>query len=217
MKSKHSYLMILVLIAAIFVLKSMSFLYLPTIISMLFMNDEKGIRATSFAPVNKKSSVYGRYMFVLLSFVLCLAVNLTADLVVPHFYAAYTSGGVFFYILMSVLFFALVSIELPLMYWKGYAKEQDSSVCDPLWSYFSHRKSRQERRTAGLLSEFAYEPSIYPVFDCRSNPTAAMLAADIGENLHPKRPLNSTGADIDLTKLAPSRLHGLHTARQELR
>jgi len=122
MKSKHSFLLVLVLIVAIVVIKSISFLYLPTLISLLFMNDEKGMCATSFAPVNKKSSVCGRYMFALLSFVLFLAINLMADLVVPRFYTEYISGGIYFYILMFVLFSVLVSIELPLLYWQGYAK-----------------------------------------------------------------------------------------------
>ncbi|HWP79361.1 MAG TPA: ABC-2 transporter permease [Candidatus Acidoferrum sp.] len=158
MKSKHSYLMALVLIAAIFALKSMSFLYLPTIISVLFMNDEKGIRATSFAPVNKKSSVYGRYMFVLLSFVLCLAINLTADLVVPHFYAAYISGGMFFYILMSVLFFALVSIELPLLYWKGYAQSRIILFAILFGVIFPIVKADRREKLLGFLTNLRMNP-----------------------------------------------------------
>lgn len=122
MKSKHSFILVLCVIALSVILKTFSFIYLTTLISMLFINDEKGMRAISFAPVNKKSSVYGRYIFALLSFVFCLAINLMADLVAPHFYEEYISMGIYFYILMSLLFSVVVSIQLPLLYWQGYAK-----------------------------------------------------------------------------------------------
>ena len=57
-----------------------------------------------------------------LVFALCLAVNLSADLVVPHFYADYTSGNFYLYTLASILFFVFSSIEMPLLYSMGYAK-----------------------------------------------------------------------------------------------
>ena len=80
------------------------------------------MHTTYFAPENKKSSVYGRYMLALLLFIFCLAINLLADLIAPYFYAEYISGDIYLYILMFVVYFVLVSINIPLLYWQGYAR-----------------------------------------------------------------------------------------------
>ena len=123
MKTKSAILGLAIIVGmSFFNMKSLSFLYLATLISLLFLNDEKGMYATNFAPVNKKSSVYGRYMFAFLALALCLAINLLADLTAPYFYAEYIASNLYFYILISTVFFALVSIQMPLLYWKGYAK-----------------------------------------------------------------------------------------------
>ena len=122
-KSKTSILWVLIIVGMSVVnMKSVSFLYLVTRISLLFMNDEKGMYATNFAPVNKKSTVYGRYVFSFLSFVFCLVINLLADLIVPYFYAGYIVSSPYFYVVMFVVFALLIAIELPLLYWQGYTK-----------------------------------------------------------------------------------------------
>lgn len=123
MKTKSAILWIVIIVGmSFFNMKSVSFVFLTTIISLLFLNDEKGMYATNFAPVNKKSSVYGRYMFAFLSFLCCLVINLIADVVAPYFNAEYLASNLYFYILISAVFFSIVSVLLPLLYWKGYAK-----------------------------------------------------------------------------------------------
>lgn len=123
MKTKSAFLWVALIVGmSFFNMKSVSFIFLTTIISMLFLNGEKGMYATSFAPVNKKSSVYGRYMFAFLAFLFCLATNLIADVVAPYFIAEYIASNLYFYILMSAVFFAFEAVQLPLLYWKGYAK-----------------------------------------------------------------------------------------------
>lgn len=123
MKTKSAILWVLIIVAMSVVnMKAISFIFLVSLISLLFMNDEKGIHATNFAPINKKSAVYGRYMFVILSFVFCLAINLSADLIAPIFYAEYIQSNPYFYVVMFVVFIVLTSIEMPLLYWQGYSK-----------------------------------------------------------------------------------------------
>ena len=124
LKSKSALLWIAIIVAAsVMNMKSIAFLFLIRVVSFLFTNDEKGVFATNFAPVNRKSMVYGRHMCALLSFTLCLAINLLADLVVPLFYSEYVQeSSPVFYVLMFAVFSLLVAIEFPLLYWVGYAK-----------------------------------------------------------------------------------------------
>ena len=126
MKTNSVMLWVLIIVAmsgvVVVNMKAISFIFLVRVISLLFMNNEKGIHATNFAPINKKSSVYGRYMFVLLSFVSCLAINLLADVFASIFYAEYIQPRPLFYVLIFVIFIVLTSIEMPLLYWKGYSK-----------------------------------------------------------------------------------------------
>ena len=122
MKSTNMLLLLLIIIAMSVYLKPVSFIYIVTLTSLLFMNDEKGMHATNFAPVNKRSCVHGRYLFVLLSIVCCLTINLAVDFIAPFFYAEYVQGTFLFYAIMFSMTLLIVSIELPLLYQIGYAK-----------------------------------------------------------------------------------------------
>lgn len=122
MKSTNMLLLVLIIIAMSVYLKPVSFIYIVTLTSLLFMNDEKGMHATNFAPVNKRSCVHGRYLFVLLSIVCCLTINLAVDLIAPVFYAEHVQGSFLFYAIMFSMSLLIVAIELPLLYQIGYAK-----------------------------------------------------------------------------------------------
>jgi len=123
MKARSTLLWLLVIAGMSAVnMKLISFLFLSRVIAILFMNDERGLRAICFAPIDRKSAVYGRYVFSFAAFVICLGINRAVDLLAPYFHEAYVPEDGYFYTLAAAAFFALSAIEMPLLYWKGYAK-----------------------------------------------------------------------------------------------
>lgn len=107
---------------AVINMKVVSYLFLITIVSLVFMNEEKGVHAIYFIPTNKSSCVLGRYIFSLMLFLICSCVNILVDFTVPFLYDSYISSGFIFYILMLSVFIVLIAFEFPLLYWMGYAK-----------------------------------------------------------------------------------------------
>lgn len=123
MKKKYSFLWVLLIIRmCVFNLKFLSFIYLTTFVSMLFLDEEKGLHAAYFAPISKRSAVAGRYLFALSLFAAVLFVNLLCELIVPFFYAEFITSNVYFYVAMFAVYLILISIEIPFYYWQGYAK-----------------------------------------------------------------------------------------------
>jgi hypothetical protein len=123
MKNKRSLIWALCVVAMCVInMKSISFIYLLTFLSLIFLNEEKGIYATYFIPSSKKSAVCGRYIFALILFIAALVINLLSDLVVPIFYTTYIQSSMSFYAIMFIVYLALISVELPFYYWQGYSK-----------------------------------------------------------------------------------------------
>lgn len=123
LKKKLSVLWIILLVLESLVgLKIVAFVFSITIVSSVFLDEEKGVRAFYFTPVSRKSSVLGRYIFYLTLFIICLSINICLDVIVPMFYDGYISGNLYFYLTMFALFLLLTSIEIPLLYWKSYAQ-----------------------------------------------------------------------------------------------
>ena len=120
MKTRRMAIMVFAILVSSVFIKYFSFICLIGLFQSLFFNDENGISASFFAPVSKKCTVIGRYLFSIFLLLLCIAINLITDLIVPLFLAGHNQGGLLVYMLMSVLVLTLISIETPFFYWLGY-------------------------------------------------------------------------------------------------
>ena len=120
MKSKRPLLMIGMMIPFSVVLKEYSFLIPLMLVTGLFFREENGRFAVLFAPISKKCSVVGRYLFALMLTILLLAFNLLADLIAPTFYAGYVQGSMHLYIMLGVASISLISVITPWLYFFGY-------------------------------------------------------------------------------------------------
>ena len=120
MKTRRMAIMAFAILISSVYMKYFSFICLIGLFQSLFFNEENGVSASFFAPASKKSAVLGRYAFSVFLLLLCVAINLIADLITPLFLAGYNHGDVLVYVLMSVAILVLISIETPFFYWLGY-------------------------------------------------------------------------------------------------